>query len=318
MRKKTDLQALQSLLPSEDRETLMLQGIEQLHQWLLDTLRVGILKVDLSDSLQRLSVMMVDGKLGSLANRLKLINQLNPSQTDWAELVITELSLLYALTYRIRKLTPDSDIKQKLALYGHAGLNFRKKDILQLGGIDDVWLVLSKYEETHDNLRSRRCWLIGRKSHRFALVLDYAFGRSRFENNLKVGRHYQGKMHYYPALFPFRASQGTCKELNVRVERLPGYESMERFALQYSKAIVRDPWIRRFPVFLKNVRLTAEGKCAVVDNDNKSLSVSNPPQNLWQLISLAGGQKLNLFGDYDGKTLLLQSVLVENAIRPIR
>ena len=308
---------LKALLPSQEREQLMLSGAAQLRQWLMDTLRVGLLKMDLQAALEELSIRMVDAKLGSIARRLRLIAELDPAQPEWSDTVMHELSLLYALAHSMLH-SGEQDTLRRLALYGHAGLNFRKSDLLKLPGVEDLWLIMSHHITQHDNLRSRSCWAIGRQSHRIALLLDYAFGRSRFESTLKVGSHYRMRLHFYPSLFPLRAVHGDLKEMSILVESLPGYDDFERFMLQYARAVARDPWLRTFPASLQKVTLKLDDSSpSIIDEGGWELSAGNDLETLWQLMSITGGSPIHTFGSYNGSKIMIYSYLEDGAIHPL-
>jgi len=303
-----------SLMPGDERLELMQNGIKQLDQWLQDIIQVGLLKIDFDYSFDQIISRMVDAKLGSIANRLSRIKRLDPAKPDWLDSVTHELSLIFALSWELKKEArlPND---RKLALLSLAGLNFRKGDVVQLPAVADSWLLLGQHQYQEDNLTTRRCWFFGRKLHRTALVLDFAFGRQRFENTYRIGQHYKGQMHYYPALFPMRAILANASKANFSVQSLPGFDDLSRFSLRFAEALSKDPWLGKFPTNLKNVMVQqVEGIFYVIDQGRRSISLANDEDTCWRLLALGGGSPITLFGEYNGKSLEVLSLLSEERI----
>ena len=305
---------LADLMPNDERLSLMQNGITQLDQWLTDILQVGLLKIDFDYSFDQIISRMVDAKLGGIANRLSRIKTLDPANSDWLDMVTQELSLVFALSWDLKKLEHLPQ-KRQLALLGYAGLNFRKTNVAQLPGVSDAWLLLGQHQRQEDNLTRRTCWFFGRQTHRSALVLDFAFGRQRFENTYRLGQHYRGRMHYYPALLPMRALLADATPARFGVQSLPGFDDLSRYVTKFTKALCTDPWLSKFPANFNNVTIQQiEQRFFVVDSSARSILISNNAETSWRLLALAGGLPITLFGEYDGRTLHVFSLLMDDRV----
>lgn len=305
---------LQKLQPSDDRRQRMQEGVSQLLQWLEDTARVGVLNLDISTSLEQIGSLMVDAKLGSIASRLRRLQSLDRASPDWTSQLLGELSALYVLGYELLQ-KENLSSQRSLALMHSAGLTFRKQDIKDLPPIQDAWLVMSTAIAHEENLRIRRTWLLGRKTFRLGLLLDFAFGRSRFEEDISMGAHYQGGLHYYPTLFKLRGVLSSEKKHHLMVDSLPGYTDFERFLWQYAKALTQDPWLRRFPACMGAVSVRYQEKPMAIDQNGRALPLSNSDEEVWRLISISGGHPLTIFGEYNGHHLHVLSIHDEGKIR---
>lgn len=305
------------LLPSQDRLDLMHAGLQHLSQWLHDLLRIGLLKSDLDYSLNQMIARMVDAKLAGFASRLTRVKRYDRSQPDWPAKVLTELSLIYALTRQLQHLPQRVD--HQLALWMHAGYNLRKNEILNLPGVSDTWLVTGKAVSKEEQLTRRRIWLFGRKSRRTLLLLDFAFGRQRFTSDYEVGRHYRGKLHAYPSLFPLRVAAESLSQQRFAIDDLPGYRDIDRFADQYAQAIAKDPWLHVFPASLKEVipAPRAGNGFVLVDSQGKSVPIDNSEEICWQVLALSGGYPITVFGEYRHAKIKLLSILNQRSLIPL-
>ena len=175
---KTNLSTQQSSSFSK-RLDQMSSGLEELENWLQDTLRQGLASLESQpDFWKDISARMVDAKLGAIGRRLKVL-RLSIGQTDnWYEQVTAELGNIYLLLRALRNIHQLSPALQQDVLT-MAGVTTRKEDLYKNGVlIQDVWMILATAEKEEDKLRSRRTWLYGWKTKQYGLVLDFAWGQT--------------------------------------------------------------------------------------------------------------------------------------------
>ncbi|MCB0666173.1 MAG: hypothetical protein KDC80_10140 [Saprospiraceae bacterium] len=295
-------------LPGEDRQILMDKGIEQLEIWLYDVIKIGLLQYDFAEqSVFEISSRMIDAKLGGIARRLRRLGTLNRADPDWVEQVLRILGDLYLLVSAFKN---KKELSSGLitSLYSLAGLNIKKTDLLSLAPVEDHWLVCGVEFEEEENLRSRFTWIMGAKSKRTALLLDFAFGRVDFQTRYLFRHSYQGSLYYYPGSFPIRAH--LQDPLVVRkIKTFPAsFENIEKYLDVYAHAISLNPWITDFPVCIRNVTLQKSGeKFLMVDSGGQVLPVKNSPDDLWPVYAALGLQSCSLFGIWDGKEIRILS-----------
>ncbi|MCB0685642.1 MAG: hypothetical protein KDC53_03930 [Saprospiraceae bacterium] len=295
-------------LPGPDRQTLMDKGIVQLDQWLIDVMRIGLLQYDFSDeTLFEISSRMVDAKLGGVARRIRKLSSLERADPNWVKQVLQILGDLYLMVSAFknrRQLT----LTMQISLFSLAGFNAKKTDILTLNAIEDFWLVCGIEHDAEENLKVRYTWLMGVKSKRTALLLDFAFGRSDFEFNYRFNQSYQGSLIYYPGAFPLRAILQDSVPIK-KISSFPGaFDSMAKFLDIYATAISRNPWIVNFPACLKNVSLTKAGDQFLLrDQHDELMTVNNENSAIWPLFSWIAVDQFTVFGIWNSETITILS-----------
>jgi hypothetical protein len=85
------------------------------------------------------------------------------------------------------------------------GFSTSKDEVLASQGVSDTWIVAGQIVTDEGTVRSRRTWLIGRKTLRRALILDFAPGARPFEVSLPAGLEFEGELAFYPTRLPVRA-----------------------------------------------------------------------------------------------------------------
>ena len=77
----------------------------------------------------------------------------------------------------------------------------------------------------------------------------------------------------------------------------------------YSDALAKMPLLDPFPMLLTGVRIAAGDHPAAVDGDGRSLPLAPRPGRLWEMVAIAGGHPVTLFGEWDGESLSPMAVV---------
>lgn len=290
----------------EPRLLPMQQGASELSGWLRDLAHHGLAGAQQQapkfwDDIAR---RMVDAKLGGLARRIRLIKGLL-REDNWPERVLAELALLHlaAEGFQRCEALPDglwADLLQ------FAGLNLKKEDVLQTGPVlDDCWQVLGHTEGEEEKLRYRRTWIVGERHGRFALLLEFAWGRTDFEHHWQAGQVLEGEMAYYPSAYPLRALPKG--EIVVAEERpFEGTSLADAPALlaEYDRALAANPWLHGLPALLEAVVPGVEQDAFyLTDVLGNRLPVVCAPEVGWKLVAISTGRPIRVFGEWDGVAL---------------
>jgi hypothetical protein len=300
----------------QNREKRMFQmaaGLAELESWLLDLFRQGLatLEGQASSYFNDLAARMVDAKLGTLARRIRQLPALL-LKTDWHEKLLAEIGEIYLLLRAFQKLDtlPEPLQDDLLAL---AGVNLKKEDLLAQTGVPDNWLVAGQtLEEDDANLLARRIWLIGEKTEKNALLLDFAWGGAGFETSFKLGTVLRAEVVFYPSAHPQRALLKKFEYSNEAFSLRNGHPSLTAFADAYAAALGENPWLGRFPAFLENVvPIFHQTQFVLVDGERKQLPLEVDELKGWKLVALSCGRPIGVFGTWDGEVFVPLSVVVE-------
>ena len=307
-----------SFLPTTERINQMREGMAALKTWLDDLLQTGILNFDFSpENLQEIASRMVDTKLGGIAKRLRLVADLDRSATSWPRQILSELADIYLFVLYFNR-WHELPIKFRQSLARQAGFSIRTDALIQQKGITDNWYVLGQSLTTEEKLQVRKTWITGINSSRFALLLDFSFGKNPFRSQWNIGHGYHGELKYFPGIIPLRAVLHEPKKVQYIAPNLATFPLLNDFFDQYAKALNKNPLIRSFPCSLRNMHFLIEKKESfLIDTDNFFVKTVCDEEKAWQIFAIAGGHPMNFFGEWDGTKLILLSYARNGIYFPI-
>ncbi len=288
-------------------------GFEDLESWLLDTIRRGLATTVSEDPKwsENIAARMADASLTGLSRTLRLLGNISSAQPDWAEKTLAGLAEIYLALRAFRK--RDTLPEPLLAdLQNRIGIPAKKEAVLTQGEqLQDAWRVMGQIETAvEDKLKMRRTWLLGMESPRYALLLDYAFGGAPFAPGFPTGSAQHGTVAWYPSAWPLRALVMDDFQPVSKEEKIAGYADFQAFATAYAQALGQQPWLTLFPatllevtVFFKNEKLYA------LDKREKILPLHTAENTTWRLLAVGGGQRVMLFGEWDGAVFMPLTVV---------
>ncbi|MGH1337950.1 MAG: SWIM zinc finger family protein [Aureispira sp.] len=293
----------------QQRLILMESGILELEQWLQDIVRQGIANTDAHKATfwNAAAAKMVDAKLPSIGVYLKDTQRIMNAQRDWSEAVVARLGTLYSWVEAFKQREQLSTALQH-ALFARLGKNTTKAAVVAEGRLQrDEWLVLGSFEDVDVEGRDfRRVWLHGWSSGHQALLLDYAFGSTSYEQQYWTGSVWRGTLAYYSPAYAQRATWVQAEPLSnfSAVQPLPS-SSFKDALIAYSKALAKNPWLQRFPMLLEDIsaRWTEQGQLLLTDQMEQQIPlVVLHPTTQWKILALSGGHPITLMGEWDGRT----------------
>lgn len=300
-----------------DRIQEMQLGIRELETWLMDTVDQGLANIPTqsADNFEDIASRLVDLKLGSIANRIRSLEQLR-HQEGWREKTSNLLAELYYFSQRFAKIDEYSD-QQQLGLLMEGGVNLKKKDVSLINeSITDYWIVLGLELGKEDRLRFRRTWLWAETRQRPALLLDFAFGEQEFEGFYTVGAAMKASLTYYPgSRHSIRAVLQETNPENRAFTKLSGENSLLRFTRHYAQVIAKSPDLIAYPALLsKMICFAREKTFYLADEDGYHIPLEIEPFTAWRLVALSGGSPIMVFTTYDGIHLRPLSAIIRQRV----
>jgi hypothetical protein len=254
---------------------------------------------------------LVDAQATGLASRVRRLDSLPRAGDRWAERLADGLGRLALLCRALRRLDA---LEPALAaeVRAAAGWTLEREEVLAAGTrLRDDWAVVGQVGEDDERLRMQRTWLRGATSGRDALVLQFAAGAARFPEVLLPGTVVEAELAFWPGSAPLRAviaqRHGDMRPLTKR----PGaVQTIGDFLAHHAQTLARQPWIDRFPAALRDVVPTTRdaARFFVADTDGLALPVDGQP---WKLHALAGGQPVDVYGEWDGYALRALGAVAE-------
>ncbi|MCM6775759.1 SWIM zinc finger family protein [Nocardia sp. CDC159] len=292
-----------SAATAEQRRARVGAGLADLDIWLGDQCRTGLAQADRSyRALEAVAARMVDAQAPGIANALRQLARNVVLRPDWPTLLLREYARLHLLATAHRhldRLPPDLAARVRT----HIGYPLTAETVrADQPPIRDNWLVLARRTTEEDRLHTRRTWLLGRVTGRWALIVDHSFGAPSFPAEAPTpGWQLDADLHFYPGSAPLRALWGERYGAPQPFTALPPVAAGEIEAAlgEHARALGDDPWLRSWPVLLREVIPAAvEDRWYVAEADGTALPLTRSAEAPWGLFGLSGGHPVALIGEW--------------------
>ncbi len=296
----------------------MAEGLKDLESWLMDLLRQGLAATEMLpyNFWQEMATRMTDMQLGGMSRRIRALPLLKGAYTDWPQRMLNQLAEMYLVARGFEQLEKLPPLLQQ-ELLSIAGISTRKDELFALKGIEDDWAVIGLIEGVEENLNVRRVWLYGLKTKRTALILDFVHNSMDFEEQWRNGHLYSGELTYYPSSYPLRAIVKNRKSHPNLLTGMDGFPNIEAFRIAYATALTANPWLLDFPCLLKSVIPINNGQeLLLVDQDRQYIPLQSNGIGSWQLMALAAGHPIDVFGEWTGNDFFPLSAVTNGRFVP--
>ena len=316
---------------AEQRETRVAAGVRELDSWLRDQVRQGLAASQRAGYLHwdEIAARMVDAQAPGLAERLRALAAVPHSGPGWEGRLLEEYALLRLLAAACRD---QGRLPPRLAdtVRSRVGFTVRQADLLaRATPVRDQWHVLARRDLDGDRIRTRRAWLLGRRTGRPALVLSFAPAGQPFGDSLPVGTETDADLTFYPGSVELRAviaarhdtdpagpdltgtgPSGTGPSgtglsgtgpAHVPVRPPPGTSAAGLLA-GYAAALAEDPWLDIWPAVLEAIPARAPLPC-LRDADGGAIPLHGGAGDCWPLFALSGGRPLIVAGEWTPRGL---------------
>ncbi|HEU0026761.1 MAG TPA: SWIM zinc finger family protein [Ktedonobacterales bacterium] len=314
----------------EKRQRLMTAGLDGLDLWLSDLMRNGLggLEARGASFWESQAARMVDAQAPGVANRLRRMAGIPGASEDWPERLLAELGKLALLSHawqRLDALDPPLRDTVRQAM----GWNLSTVEVDTRGElVSDRWAVLGQWvDDSGERIRVQRTWLLGERSQRSAVIMQFATAYAPFAEVYPPGSVLVADLRFWPGAYPQRAyafdGPGSApprlleEGLGMRSARLPGHERINGLLRVYAEGLARDPWLDRLGCALRDVipTLTPDGGWFLLDTADDALPLAG--NGHWRLLALSGGRPIDLMAEWNGETLLPLGAVADGAYIPL-
>jgi SWIM zinc finger len=252
----------------------------------------------------QLASRLVDTQTPGLARRVRALGDLFVGRSDWQDATLFEMSRLQLLidAYRNLSLLPvelATDVRSAI------GWTHDQKELLASQGIRDQWRVVGREQDEEESIRVQRTWLLGTKSKRAALLLDFAPGNQPFPASMMMGQCIDAELVFFASATPLRA---LVKERHAAVElsnQLHIGSDIAELQNTFAKQLSSNPWIERWPALVGPVFVAPTSAAAVhlIDAGKRTIPLVSSSKHAMHLVALSGGTPINIVGTWDGHAL---------------
>lgn len=270
------------------------KGFEYLSQWLEDQTSLGwrsVLEPGSTKSAEA-AARLVDHRMPGPA---RLIHRLGEhAEADRGPAGVTRLAADLYLACRVFEEGERSPLWPCLMLF--CGMTIRKDSLKkQSPQTIDHWIILSVLESEEEGLRMRNTWAWGTSTGRFALLLDFAWGKATLPPCPAMGTTWSGGMHFYPGTGNFRAVMGESQAHTAPPVALPDTWIKAMALLTHYRN--QDPWRIQQPVLLDGLFMVErQGKWSARDKENRQMELRLSQSATEELRFIAPSGLMSVFG----------------------
>jgi len=284
----------------EEQLQTVKEGMQRFEIWLKDIIHRGLADVpSMPVALwNEIASRLADSGATDVAQDVRQLRLVAGSHPGWPEVMLRRLGRFYLLTQGFaayNTLPPESqaDLRGAAGWFedpSHPGEEF----------VRDRWLVLGSTHTMQGVQNLHRIWLYGLNHRRFAYVSHKA------QQEILKPFHFsatalEATLRFAPGGWPQRASIVDLSGISPENNSISGYTSLENARAAYGRALSVNPWLRNFPLVLRQVLPEPDGDQWVM-RDRKGFIVPLPKSFMfgWHLQAMGSSSGSSIFGEWDG------------------
>ncbi|MFC7597718.1 SWIM zinc finger domain-containing protein [Terrabacter sp. GCM10028922] len=295
----------------EERLALMDGGMDDFARWLTDLVRSGTASARQQSYAwwDGTAARLVDAQLPGLADDVRSVGGAVSGRADWAERLLVALGRWWTAT-RAWAARESLDEHQMGDLRAYLGWSTSTESVRRRDAVTDRWLVLGAHRTDDGRLQQQRTWLRGAATGETVQVLDFAAGGQVLPVARVVGSSLDATLARYPGAAVRRALFVDEPSVADERGRMPSGSTLESARSVAARAWGLNPWARRVPVVLDDVRV---GLDRVVDAEGASVALAEDA-DVWSLLALTGGGPTQVFGELEESRLRPLTVVVDGEV----
>ncbi|MEP6560010.1 MAG: SWIM zinc finger family protein, partial [Nakamurella sp.] len=299
-RAQTAAQQAASAARAAGRERRVADGLAELERWLVDQVSVGLARVapDPHGWSEPTAARMVDAQAPGVASWLRRLPAVVASGSGWPGRLLDELALLHLL---VRGYAGRAELPADLlaTVRDHIGFPVTRAEVLGGQPLRDHWVIVSFRDLDSELVSTRRVWLRGNSSGRWAQVLFFAAGGVGPDSSLVPGTVLDADLHFYPGRAGLRAAVGTNHAEAVPMTGWqPPSGTVAIAADSWADALAADPWQLQIPLVMRGLVDHDDRGWTLTDTDGQSVRVNGADLDLWRLLALSAGTVVDVTGEW--------------------
>ncbi|MFI5936522.1 DUF5691 domain-containing protein [Actinoplanes sp. NPDC051494] len=273
-------------------------GMTELSRWLDDQIHQGLAAAERTGSqpYDTMAARLVDAKAPGAAATVRRLGTVAGIGPHWADRLLGDLALLRLLVAghdRLDTLAPDLAATVRTRI----GFPTATEDVLAGPAVRDHWQVLGQADSDDGTLTTRRTWLLGAQTGRFALHLAFAAPGQSLAADLLPGTAFDADLCFYPGAAPLRA---LIKDRFGPVRPLRpapvGATPLAAALSGWASTLAADPWRTDTPVLITGLVPSTDGHLTGPGGDALPLAAGHRAP--WWLLAAAGGTPATVAGEW--------------------
>jgi hypothetical protein len=290
-------------------------GLEELDQWLCDQIRGGIAGLDRAGyaHFDTMAARLIDAQVPGVAGMLRSL----PAEfatVGWPSRVLEQLGSLHLLIQAHQRL---DELPADLAATVRARIGYPvgKSEVLASRGVVDHWFAVGMVDTAEYRLDTRRVWLYGAASGRWAVIMSFAPPGGPLDDTVLAGYLLHARLHFYPGSGQFRALVGEQTSATASVT-MPPAESFAGVRARFAQLIAADPWASRMPAVINATPVPSPRAWRMRSGSGEFCEIIELPEEPWPLLARSGGEPIEVFGEWSPRGFRPLSLLGTDATAP--
>ncbi len=299
-RERTVAQTTAAAARAAARERRVEDGLAELDRWLADQVSGGLARAahDPYGWAEPTAARMVDAQAPGVAASLRRLPTVITSGPGWPALLLDELAMLHLLAraYAHRSGLPADLVA---TIRDHVGFTVPKADVLARPPARDHWVVVGFRDLDTETVSTRRVWLRGNRSGRWAQVLFFAAAGAGLDSSLVPATVLDADLHFYPGRAGLRAAIGTQHaDAEPCASWRPPVDTVAAAADRWAAALAADPWQHQFPVVLRGHIDRTDPGWSLTDPAGSAVHIHGTDLDLWRLLAMTAGTEIDVAGEW--------------------
>ena len=289
----------------------MTGGMDDFARWLTDLARSGTASARHQPYTwwDGTAARLVDAQLPGLADDVRSVGGVVNGRPDWADRLLVALGRWWTAT-RAWAARESLAAAQLGDLRAYLGWTTSRESVRRGDAVADRWVVLGRTAPTTAVLQQQRTWLRGHSTGETVQVLDFAAGGQVLPVRASSGRPSTRPSRGIPVPLSGVPCSSTSRWSPAEAGRMPSGSGLEEAHSVAAAVLGRNPWARRCPVVLEDVRISRD---RVVDSGGKSVALADDA-DVWSLLALTGGRPTRLFGELEETRLRPLTVVLDGEV----
>ncbi|BCJ41836.1 hypothetical protein GCM10010168_75240 [Actinoplanes ianthinogenes] len=282
---------------ARDRAERVAGGLTELRRWLDDQVEQGLAGLGRRGhpAFEPMAARLVDAQAPGAAGAVRRLGGIAGIGPHWADRLLGELAMLHLLISGHDRLDT-LDPALAATVRSRIGFPTSAEDVLAGPRVTDRWQVLGQFDTDDGALTTRRTWLHGSATSRFALVLSFAAPGQSLAADLVPGTEFRGDLCFYPGAAPLRALVADRTSAAEPFGSPDGRGSVRAALARWSRLLADDPFRYDGPVLLDDVVPTGDGW--LVDPAGDALPLAAGHREPWWLLAAAGGRPCSVAAEW--------------------
>jgi len=290
-------------------------GLDELDQWLCDQIRGGIASLERAgySHFDTVAARMVDAQAPGVAGMLRSI----PAEfagVGWPSRVLEQFGALHLLIQAHRRLDR-LPVDLASTVRARIGYPVSKSEVHALPGVVDHWFAIGMVDTAEYRLDTRRVWLYGGSSDRWALIMSFAPPGGPLDDTVMAGHLLHARLHFYPGSGQFRALVGEQTSATAG-PTMPPAESFAEVRARFAQLVAADPWAARMPAVISAAPIPRTTPWRLRDSSGECCEVIDLTDEPWPLLARSGGEPIEVFGEWTARGFRPVSLLGTDATEP--